>query len=189
MTWACERFQHYLLRLHFKMETDHKPLVPLLSSKNLDEMPIRVQRFRLCLMQYSYSIEHVPGKSLCTADTLSRAPFGTLILRISKLYVDLVIDAVPASPAKLEEIWEKQNQDEQCTQVKEFCQMGWPKRNVEGHLKSFQKVKDELRKRKGQRLVIPTVIRQEILSRIHLGHQGINKCLQRAKCSVWWPGI
>ena len=74
VTWACEIFQHYLLGLHFKMETDHKPLVPLLSSKNLDEMPIRVQRFHLRLMHYSDSIKHVPGKSLCTADTLSRAP-------------------------------------------------------------------------------------------------------------------
>ena len=37
VTWACERFQHYLLGMHFRIETDHKPLIPL---KNLDEMPI-----------------------------------------------------------------------------------------------------------------------------------------------------
>ena len=61
ITWACERFQHYLLGMHFKIETDHKPLIPLLSSKKLDEMPIRVQRFRLHLMHYGYSINHVPG--------------------------------------------------------------------------------------------------------------------------------
>ena len=74
VTWACERFRDYLVGLHFHIETDHKPLVPLLTSKNLDELPIRVQRFRLRLMRFSYSVSHVPGKELIMADTLSRAP-------------------------------------------------------------------------------------------------------------------
>ena len=50
VTWACERFQNYLLGLHFHIETDHKPFVPLLSTKPLDQLPIRVQRFRLRIM-------------------------------------------------------------------------------------------------------------------------------------------
>ena len=37
-TWACERFSDYLLRLTFRIQTDHKPLVPLFSLKNLDEL-------------------------------------------------------------------------------------------------------------------------------------------------------
>ena len=100
-TWACERFQNYLLGMHFSIETDHKPLVPLLSSKNLDEMPIRVQRFRLRLMRYSYSISHVPGKELSTADTLSRAPATEPTDQDFQghvsAYVDEVINSLPAS--------------------------------------------------------------------------------------------
>ena len=89
-TWACERFQSYLLGMHFSIETDHKSLVPLLSSKNLDEMPIRVQRFRLHLMRYSYSISHVPGKDLSTADTLSRAPLSESADQDSKVTLALM---------------------------------------------------------------------------------------------------
>ena len=35
-TWACEKFSDYLLGKQFLIETDHKPLVPLLGKKHLD---------------------------------------------------------------------------------------------------------------------------------------------------------
>ena len=70
-TWACERFADFLLGMEFHIHTNHKPLVPLFGSKNLDELPIRVQRFRL---RYRFTISHVPGASLKVADALSRAP-------------------------------------------------------------------------------------------------------------------
>ena len=57
--------------LKFHVQTDHKPLVPLLSTKRLDELPLRVQRFRMRLMRFQFSISHVPGESLITADALS----------------------------------------------------------------------------------------------------------------------
>ena len=56
ITWACERLQNYLLGHSFHVETDHKPLVPLLSTKNLEELPLRVQRFRMRLMRFDFTI-------------------------------------------------------------------------------------------------------------------------------------
>ncbi len=38
ITWACERFSDYFIGADFHVETDHKPLVPLLSMKLLDEL-------------------------------------------------------------------------------------------------------------------------------------------------------
>ena len=74
LTWACERFSDYLVGLHFHLQTDHKPLVPLLSHKHLEELPIRIQRFRLRLLRYQFTISHVPGSQLLIADALSRSP-------------------------------------------------------------------------------------------------------------------
>ena len=45
--WACDQFADYLVGLEFHVETDHKPLVPLLGARRLDELPLRVQRFRM----------------------------------------------------------------------------------------------------------------------------------------------
>ena len=76
-TWACEKFADFVLGKEFLIETDHKPLVPLLGSKCLQDMPPRIQRFRMqlmCLLIPNSPVMIVPAKDLTTADTLSRAP-------------------------------------------------------------------------------------------------------------------
>ena len=69
--WACTKFQDYLYGIHFVLETDHKPLVALLGHKTVDEIPPRIQRMRMRLMRFSYDVQHVAGKDLHTADTVS----------------------------------------------------------------------------------------------------------------------
>ena len=64
----------YLLGRLFQMETDHKPLVSLLSKKSLDSLPPQVLRFLLHLMRFNFTIGYTPGKQLCIPDTLSRTP-------------------------------------------------------------------------------------------------------------------
>ena len=77
-TWACERLADYLVGIEFHIQTDHKPLVPLFSSKHLQELPLRVQRFRMRMMRFRFTISHAPGKDLAIADALSRAPGSRL---------------------------------------------------------------------------------------------------------------
>ena len=52
--WACEKFGEYILGKQISIETDHKPLVSLLGTKCLDNMPPRMLRFRLRLLQFEY---------------------------------------------------------------------------------------------------------------------------------------
>ena len=74
ITWACEKFDFYLVGRQFEVETDHKPLNPLLGSKDLSELPLRIQRFKMRLMRYCYQIFHTPGSKMFIADLLSRPP-------------------------------------------------------------------------------------------------------------------
>eukprot|EP00731_Ephydatia_muelleri_P036767 Em0321g6a len=134
-TWACERFRDYLVGKRFCIETDHKPLVPLLSSTHLDNLPPRVLRFRLRLMRFDYSIVHVPGKLLYTADTLSRAPTTLPDADSNALqdevegFVSNVTKCLPATEGKLQTYRVFQASDPECVQIMKYCRFGWPEKH------------------------------------------------------------
>jgi len=135
-TWACERFSDYVLGKTFTLETDHKPLVPLLGGgKSLDQLPARVQRFKLRLMKYSFVVKHVPGKELFVADALSRAPVDrglsaseAALCSETDAFVNAMFSDLPATDKRLREIREKQWQDEVCVELFKYVEKGWPDR-------------------------------------------------------------
>jgi Integrase zinc binding domain len=73
---------------------------------------------------------------------------------------------------------------------------GWPRyaKEFEKSMKVYYSVRSELSVNqgiliKGDSIVIPGSLRADIVSKIHEGHIDINTCRERAKQSVWWPGI
>ena len=122
------------------------------------------------------------------ADALSRAPVEQQDGQSSTeeeidLYVQHVLASLPASNTQLERIKEKQEEDEVCQKLKQYCREGWPDRTrVPDALKPYWQAQDELSVvhgllLKAERIVIPT------------GHQGVTKCGERAKRALWWPGL
>ena len=199
VTWSCDKFACYILGRHFEIETDHKPLVPLLSNKNLESLPPRILRFRLRLARYDYMIQHVPGKLLYTAGTLSRSPVAgvnSLLLQDEvESFIETVTDCLPASTNQLKVYKEAQDKDTTCSRVKEYCLSSWPKKErVELELipywkeRSYFTLKDGLLLH-GTRIVIPASLREETMDKIHTGHQGIERCRLRVRNSVWWPRV
>ena len=199
LTWALEKFSEYVLGKVVCLETDHKPLIPLLGQKSLDLLPPRVLRFRLCLMRFQYSIHHVPGKTLYTADTLSRAPLceavDTTTSTETENFVQMITAGLPASANRLEAFSKAQANDTICSKLIEFCKSGWPPRNqLDRGLKDYWRFRGDLTLSNTlllyqSRIVIPLSMRQETLEKIHHGHQGIQRCRLRVASSVWWPGV
>ena len=111
--------------------------MPLLSTKALDKLPPRVLRFRLRLLRFTYDIVHVPGKSLITADTLSRAPIEHTFTQEESeneaavtVFVDAVTQSLPATEPRLKEIIERQKTDPVCAKLIRYFEMGWPERQM-----------------------------------------------------------
>ena len=130
LVWACEKFEDYVLGKKIQLETDHKPFVPLLGTTYLDCLPPRILRFRLRLMHFRYTICHVPGKELYTADALSRAPLSASEdpqTEHIEQFVHTVVSAMPASTDRLQEYHTAQLTDSICADFIQLCQDEWPK--------------------------------------------------------------
>jgi len=72
--WAIKKFQQYLRGRKFKLVTDHKALLPIISYL---EPSGRTGRWAMDFMEYTFDMEHRKGEENYVADALSRDPnFG-----------------------------------------------------------------------------------------------------------------
>ena len=153
------------------------------------------------MIRYQYSITHVPGKHLAIADTLSRAPVPApsttdeTFQQEAEIFVNFVMEHLPASEQQLVEIKRAQAADDVCRQVSEFCLSGWSDQCfLSEAVKPYFPMLSELSVQQGllmqgNQIVIRPPLCKQLLDKVHDGHQGIAKCRGKARQSVWWPGI
>ena len=92
------------------------------------------------------------------------------------MYVNIVVQSLPATERQLKKIRQHQEEDEVCQQVAAYCQSGWPSRQmIAGAVQHYCPVAAELSVEngllmRGSRIIIPAALRLEMLDRIHTGH-------------------
>ena len=102
---------------------------------------------------------------------------------------------LPTTEDCLERHRQAQQEDPLLSRVIRFCQTKWPNREAaKGDLRPYWKVCAELTYCDrlllyGTRIVIPKALQKDTLTKIHHGHQGIQKCRLRVNTSVWWLGV
>eukprot|EP00118_Oscarella_pearsei_P024304 m.303614 g.303614 ORF g.303614 m.303614 type:complete len:479 (+) comp40836_c0_seq2:2784-4220(+) len=137
------------------------------------------------------------------ADTLSRAYLDTptemapwqteTCMQLEE--IDLEEDSSLESD-KLTAIRQGTGQDPELQSVTEILQRGWPttKAAVPQLAKPYYTMRDEMYLQnglvcKGDRVVIPTTLRADMMAMLHSTHLGIEGCLRRARESFFWPGM
>ena len=90
----------------------------------------------------------------------------------------------------------KTNNDPILCYVKQYVETGWPDKSREcvDPARAYYSLRDNLFVANdillfGNRIVIPRVLRPELLERIHVGHQGQTRCKRLARKSVFWPNM
>lgn len=190
--FGAEKFHTYVFGAPFVIESDHQPL-EMITKKSLSAAPARLQRMMLRLQRYDYTVRYRPGRDMVLADSLSRLPTS---IESPEISLNVKVCFIQFSDRKLQEIKEATDQDTTLHRLKEFVFQGFPakQRELPSDLKPYWSFRDELSVEngvilKGEQIIIPTSLQQSYLEAIHMGHQGISRCQQRAKASIYWPGI
>ena len=161
--------------------------------------PARLQRMLLMLQGYDIVLEHKPGTEIPLADTLSRHFLPDTYPELSEAtnnHVNFVMKEIPVSDRKMQEIRLHTKQDPELQLLKSVILNGWPDKHQQcpPELQEYWNYRDELSVIddiiiKGQRIIIPKALRSNMLEILHSGHFGIDKVTNRARLTMFWPGI
>lgn len=181
-----EHFHIYLYGKEFELITDHKPLQYIFTPTS--KPCARVERWVLRLQCYDYKVIYRPGKSNI-ADPLSRLCANVESVPFEKdEHVRQIIENSTPVAIGLSEIQQLSKNDEEILQVKE----GLYKDLWSGSANSYKIFQNELCFSnnillRGNRIVIPKLLRERVLELGHEGHPGIVSMKRRLRTKVWWP--
>ncbi|CAI6376903.1 unnamed protein product [Macrosiphum euphorbiae] len=199
IVWGCERFHQFIYGRKIIIESDHKPL-EYIFKKPLIDTPLRLQRMRIRLQMYEFSIKFKKGSLMYIADTLSRAFIEDVdekndVLKVAEIEMQSTLEHFPMSTAKLDEYVKETEKDKDLGVIKKWVVSGWPcYSKIPDNLKAYWNVRNSLIISNGlllkdNKIVVPLSLQKEVLNKIHYNHLGIQKCRLRAKGAVYWPNI
>lgn len=198
MLFAFKRFHQYTYGNKVLVRTDHKPLEAIMK-KPLSAAPPRLQRMLLQLQIYDIDVHHVRGKEMYISDYLSRHTVNdtcpTLIDGLD-LHVHSVKKQLYVTDRRFDLIRQSIREDREMRLLKRVILEGWPssRAKCDPDIIEYWNHRDELSFEddlifRGQTLLIPKSLRQEMVKQVHTGHLGVTKTLQRAKDCLFWPGM
>ena len=202
IVFGLKKFHTYVYgRNDVTIETDHLPLVRIFE-KPLHQVPLRLQKMRMAVQQYDFKIVGKSGKDIPVADALSRAYLPATEARLlsdvnhANIFAVEVRGLTAFSEKKQEEVQMKTKADPVLQELIKIMRSGWPnnRQDVAQEVRKFWDSREEMSVLdgivfKGDRVVIPETMQQEILKIIHASHLGIVKCKQLARDIVYRPGM
>ena len=192
IVYSTEKFREYIIGKETTVQTDHKPLQTI-CRKPLMSAPLRLQTMLLKLKGYDLKVEYLPGKRQFIADALSRASLDEAPPDGEQFQVNMV-DRISVSEAKYTDFQLKTANE--FHELYAMIQAGWPgtKQEVPHSIRPYWDARDELSTLdgiiyKGMKITVPPSMRGDMLRLIHETHLGIVKSKQRARDSLYWPGM
>ena len=94
----------------------------------------------------------------------------------------------------LKRVQKATEQDKEMSELKRLIQEGWPEdiSQVPKSVKCYYSFREELTCQeglifKGERLIIPKGLREDMMQRMHHSHVGVQGCLRRGREVMYWP--
>ena len=210
MTWAIWKCRVFLMVMqHFDVITDHNPLISILNNHRLDEIDNpRLQQLHAKIMAFDFTTVWCKGATNQAPDALSQTPVGKPITAEFLTENDednnqepsiaeiRVIHRDGLESIQLQELCKFAAADDSYQKLKDYVLNGFPDHRHSLHeccrcfwqARQHLSIDDDLLVH-GCRLVIPSQMRTNILSQLHVAHQKPVRTKQRAHLTVCWPGI
>lgn len=188
IVWGVERFQYYLLGRSFDIFTDCKALSFLFSKRS--KPCSRIERWVLRLQAFEYRIVFMSGKNN-VADALSRLPVqeATPFDPSEEIFVrEVALHAANSSALSWRDIQEGTKEDREIQEVLGSLAEG----EVQDLPLSYRVIANELCELegvllRGDRIVVPDLLRNNVLTTAHDGHPGTTMMKNHLRSHVWWP--
>ena len=156
------------------------------------------QRLLLKMAKYNVEMRYIQGKTNVVVDALSRVCCMEPPKEdqgVTLLEVNVITNTLPASPAKLDEIWNPTSQDSQPSERCHSPRVAWvskrmpfrPKKILEFQRRPLCWKKGLILK--GHRPLTLSDLHTQMLQIIHQGHLGVEKCQLKARDCIFWLGI
>ena len=209
VTWALEKTGYYTLGCtKLLVLVDHKPLIGLLTKRELGaiENP-RLEHLAERLMRWTFVIQHIAGARNFGPDALSRSPgpavppgsLGVITDEVASWSDDVEgqVRATAESRRVLVVSWDvvktagvsDKTQSDLLHALTDETDHSWtPESKDYKRYAKDMSVVDGVPLYKG-RVVIPPVLRPEVLRALHRAHQETTGMALRAHESVWWPSF
>ena len=99
-------------------------------------------------------------------------------------------------PGTMNQIREETGKDPSLMTLNKVVLGGWPsqKSEVPEQIRAYWDFRDEISVYNGvlfksHKVIVPKVLRPELLQNVHKAHQGADSSIRRARESVYWPGM
>jgi len=196
--WAMEKCRFFLHGCpSFKLATDHQPLIGTFRKEINDITNRRLQRLREKVVDFTFEVEWVEGKTHSIADALSRYPIEPALEDQAYLVASILHSLDPSLDPLREAASESNFYKRLLNAVQTLDSASVKKLPDSDPLALYKAVWAELSVHDdGQlvlyqtdRIVVPTEERPRILQLLHQGHSGIGKTRALAKQLYYWPGL
>ena len=200
VVWAVEHYNHFTFANKINIISDHKPLHPLFSGKSLVSCSPRTARLLLKIVDKDIRFFYQNGPTMHISDALSRLPTHNTYIGNQQEVQGLKVSISEVSPVQsnvsFDQFREHTTKDLVLQQLKDYVMQGWPKHQKDclEQLRPFHTFKEEISTIdgllfKGQKLIVPAVLKSKVLQILHRSHMGVTKTQERARSTFFWVFI